>query len=464
MDAQALNHALPPSSIDAERSVLGALLQNASVATLVFDLLSPVDFYSVEHREIFDAMHALYAAGSPIDVMTVSHELSRRGTLEGAGGSSYLLQAVRYVPTTVNTRAYTEIVLEKSTLRRLINACQSIIERCHSQSDPLETVLRYAERAIFDIVMRRSGAETLQHVSKVLSDTFDRIEALSRLKGRISGVPTGLYDLDRLLTGLHGGELIIVGARPGMGKTAMGMGIAQFAATQAKRTVAVFSMEMPAEQIGMRILSSSASIHLQRIRSGMLADEEWIRLGDQLNQLSSSRMYIDDTAGLTPSQLRSRCRRLMVEQDLHLVVVDYLGLMGSDKRTENRQLEVSEITRQLKSIALELKVPVLACAQLSRAPAARQDKRPVLNDLRDSGSIEQDADVVLFIHREGYYPSETNEKKADDSEGEINIAKQRNGPAGITVKVDWQADFARFKNLPNTLVPMYAEDVKTEGV
>ncbi len=450
---------LPPSSIDAERSVLGAMLQSGNAASLAFEALLPVDFYSAEHREIFEAMRALNNAASPIDVMTVSNELTKRGTLESIGGAAYLLQAVRFVPTAVNVRTYIEIVSEKSTLRKLIAACQQIQQQCYSQSDPLQDVLNRAERMIFDIVMKRSGAETLVPLNKVLMSTFDQIELLSRLRGRLGGVPTGLYDLDRMLTGLHGGELVLVGARPAMGKTAMALGVAQFAARQSKRCVAVFSMEMPNEQIGLRLLCSAANINMQRVRSGMLSDDEWIKLGDTINELSSCLIFIDDTPGLTPSQLRSRCRRLMVEHGLDLIVIDYLGLMGTDKRVENRQLEVSEISRQLKAIALELKIPVLACAQLSRAPAARTDKRPMLSDLRDSGSIEQDADVVLFLHREGYYATAGSEDgpKPDDTAGEVIIAKQRNGPVG-TVNVEWQAEFARYTNLPGTRVAMYVEN------
>lgn len=450
---------LPPSSLDAERSVLGAALQDSGAATLAFELLTPADFYSAEHREIFEAMRQLHIEGNPIDLMTVGNELTRRGTLDSVGGPAYLLQAVRFVPTTANTRTYIEIVLEKSTLRRLISATQEIQKQCYQQSDPLQDVLHNAERLVFDIVMKRGGAETLRPMNQVLMSTFDQIEELSRLKGRLGGVPTGLYDLDRMLTGLHGGELVLVGARPAMGKSAMALGVAQFAAAKAKRCVALFTLEMPCEQIGLRMLCSAANINMQRVRSGMLTDDEWVKIGDTLNELSNIRVYIDDTPSLTPSQLRSRCRRLMMEQGLDLIVVDYLGLMGTDKRVENRQLEVAEISRQLKAIALELRIPVLACAQLSRANASRTDKRPMLSDLRDSGSIEQDADVVLFLHREGYYASAAAEDgpKPDDSAGEIIIAKQRNGPVG-TVNVEWQAEFARYTNLPGTRVAMYAEE------
>lgn len=454
MEQQEALRALPPSSVDAEKSVLGAILQDSSAATLAFETLTAVDFYTAEHKELFSAMRELHIAGSPVDVMTLSNELNRRGTLEGVGGAAYLMQLYRFVPTTANTRTYVQIVLEKSTLRKLIGACQHISADCYSQQETLENILRSAERAIFDIVMKRAGAETLKPLNEVLSSTFDHIEELSRLQGRLSGVPTGLYELDRMLTGLHGGELVIVGARPGMGKTAMALGVSTFAGTKGKKTVAVFSLEMPSEQIGMRILCSEAKINLQRVRSGMLSDDEWVKLGDCLNKLSAVRMFIDDTSGLTPSQLRSRCRRLMMEQGLDLIVVDYLGLMGTDKRVENRNLEVSEISRQLKSIALELKVPVMACAQLARANATRTDKRPMLNDLRDSGSIEQDADVVLFIHREGYYAQGSEQEKADDTAGEVIVAKQRNGPVG-TVQVEWQPELARYTNQAGARVIQY---------
>ena len=460
MDDQELLRTTPPNSVDAERSVLGAVLQDSGVATVVFETLMPDDFYAPEHQEIFDAMRTLYIAASPIDVMTVSNELTRRGTLEGVGGTAYLLEAYRYVPTTANTRSYMQIVQEKSTLRKLIGACRRIEEQCQSQMDSLDVVLRTAERSIFEIVMKRAGMDALQPLNAVLVQTFDKIEEMSRLKGKLAGVPTGLYDLDRMLTGLHGGELVIAGARPAMGKTSLALSIAHFAATKTKKCVAVFSLEMPREQIGMRILSNASSINMQRIRNGMLSDDEWMKLGDSLNKLSSCRIFIDDTSGLTPSQIRSRARRLMMEQGLDLIVVDYLGLMNADRRVENRQLEVSEISRGLKSMALELRVPVLACAQLARANTARADKRPQLSDLRDSGSIEQDADVVLFIHREGYYQTAGQEgDKADDTAGEVIVAKQRNGPVG-TVNVEWQAEFARYVNLPGTRVPMYADDIQ----
>ena len=326
METREMTAVLPPSSIDAERSVIGAMLQDNGAASLAFENLVPEDFYSPEHKEIFGAMQALHIAGSPIDLMTVGNELTRRGTLDSVGGLAYLLQALRFVPTTANTRTYIEIVLEKATLRKLIDASQRISEQCYAQTDALSDVLKSAEKRIFDIVMRRTGAQSLMPLQKVLMSTFDTIEELSRLKGKLSGVPTGLYDLDRMLTGLHGGELILVGARPAMGKTSMALGVAQFAGVKAHKSVAIFSLEMPAEQIGMRLLCSAANINMQRVRSGMLSDDEWIKLGDCINDLSNCRIYIDDTSSLTPSQLRSRCRRLMMEQGLDLVVIDYLEI------------------------------------------------------------------------------------------------------------------------------------------
>ncbi len=461
MEQQDLMRITPPNSVDAERSVLGAALQDFGAATLSVETLHADDFYLPEHQEIFSAVQALYTSGTSIDVMTVSNELTRRGTLEGVGGSAYLLSACRYVPTTANTGSYIRIVQEKSTLRKLIAACRSIEESCFSQMDDLETLLNSAERLIFDIVMRRGGTDTLTPISAVLMETFDKLEKLSRLKGKLSGVPTGLYDLDRKLTCLHGGELIIAGARPGMGKTALALGIALFAAERVNSRIALFTMEMPKEQIGMRILSNASNINMQRLRNGMLSDDEWMKVGDCLNRLSTCRIFIDDTAGLTPSKLRSRVRRLMMEQNgLDLIVLDYLGLMSSDKRQDNRQQEVSDISRGLKAIALELKVPLLACAQLARGNTQRRNKRPQLSDLRDSGSIEQDADVVLFIHRERYYQSDESPEEepiADDGAAEIIVSKQRNGPVG-TVDVEWQEEFARFVNPPGIRVPTYISE------
>ena len=437
-----LRGATPPNSVDAERSVLGAMLQDPSAVVLAAEMLFPDDFYQPAHREIYDCMLALYRQQSPVDLITVDSELARRGTLEGVGGTAYLIELSQYVPTTANVKAYIGLVNEKSTLRKLIRASQEISQECYSQQSPVAETMNHAEKAIFDIVMNRASGESLVHVRQVLYNTYASIEELSKLKGAISGVPTGFTALDNMLTGLHGGEFIVLGARPSMGKTSLAMNIAGHACLNAGKSVAVFELEMPREQLALRLLCSEARVDMQKVRQGRLANEDWMRLAKAIGPISNAPLYIDDTAALTPSQLRSRCRRLMMDKGLDLIVVDYLGLMRSDTQNENRQLEVSEISRSLKAIALELKVPLIACAQLSRAPMARENKRPALSDLRDSGSIEQDADVVMFIHREGYYNPEAEDKNV----GEIIVSKQRNGPLG-TVKVAWLSEFVTYANL-----------------
>ena len=439
---QELRGVTPPNSIEAERSVLGAMLQDPNAVMQAAETLTAEDFYQPQHRELFDAMMKLFREQTPVDLVTADSELSRRGTLEGVGGTAYLIELSQYVPTTANVKAYITLVAEKSTLRRLIHASQEISQECFSQQSPLQETLNHAEKAIFDIVMKRSSGDTLVHVKNVLYNTYANIEELSKLKGRVSGVPTGFTALDNMLTGLHGGELVILGARPSMGKTSLAMNIAAHAALMAGKSVAVFSLEMPREQIALRVLCSEARVDMQKVRQGTLSGDDWMRLARALGPIAGSNMYLDDTAGISPSQLRSRCRRLMMDHGLDLIVVDYLGLMHADGKAENRQLEVSEISRQLKAIALELKVPLLACAQLSRASTARVDKRPALQDLRDSGSIEQDADVVMFIHREGYYDPNCEEKNV----GEIIVSKQRNGPLG-TVKLAWLGQYTRFASL-----------------
>ncbi len=433
---------LPPNNQEAERSVLGAMLQDPEAVLLAQELLSPAAFYQPAHRELYDAMISLAVQGKPVDLVTADEELARRGTLEGIGGTAYLVRLTQYVPTTANVRAYIDIVDEKHTLRQLIDCANRILQLCYGQDQPLSEMLPWIEKAIFDIAMHKGGAETLVHIRHVLTQTYAQIETLSKLKGKINGVPTGFTDLDNLLTGLHGGELILLGARPSMGKTSIAINIAQYAAVKGGKAVAVFSLEMPREQIGMRMLCTEASVDMQDVRHGTIDDDGWTRLTMALGPLAASNMYLDDTPGITPSQVRSRCRRLMAERGLDLIVIDYLQLMATDKRTENRQNEVSEISRALKGIALELRVPLIACAQLSRANMQRADKRPALSDLRDSGSMEQDADVVMFLHREDYYNPDTDAKNI----AEVIVQKQRNGPLGV-VQLAWLGQYTRFSNL-----------------
>ena len=433
---------VPPNSVEAEVSVLGAMLQDSAAVLRATEHLRPEDFYQPEHKEIFSVMMDLYLQRRPIDLVTLHTELARRGSLEGVGGNAYLMKILNSVPTSANVKAYIDIVQEKSTMRKLIQACQKISGECFTQQSPLENILSSAEKAIFDIVMNQTDGETLVPLREVLVKTYDQIDELSRLHGAIGGVPTGFIDLDNLLTGLHPGELIVVGARPSMGKTSFAMNIASHASLKRGKSVAVFTLEMPREQIAMRMLCSDAQVDMQRVRKGTLTDKDWSSLANSVQSMADAPMYIDDTAGITPSQLRSRCRRLKMDKGLDLVVVDYLGLMKADGRVESRQLEVSEISRQLKAIALDMKIPIIACAQLSRANKDRVDKRPVLSDLRDSGSIEQDADVVMFLHREEYYNKDTEDKNI----GEVIISKQRSGPLG-TVKLAWLSEYTTFANL-----------------
>ena len=448
MDAPASTgfSAVLPHSTEAERSVLGAMLQSGGALSSALEMLSADDFYVPAHREIYDGARALAANHMAVDLVTMNSELSRRGTLPGVGGIEYLIELTQFVPTTVNVKDYIRIVSEKSTLRRLITASGEISQASYAQEQELPQVLSMAEKKIFDIVMRRDGGEELRHIRDVLTTTYEQMEELARLKGGVSGVPTGFYALDNLLTGLHGGELVLVGARPSMGKTSFAINMATNAARKGKK-VAVFSLEMPREQIAMRILCGDARVNMQMVRKGLLRDEDWMKLARVLAPLAASEMYIDDTSGLTPGQLRSRCRRLMMDHGLDMIIVDYLQLMGSDGKAESRQVEVSEISRSLKAIAQELKVPLVACAQLSRANEKRGGSgiRPMLSDLRDSGSIEQDADVVMFLHREAYYKRNDPDAQPDNI-AEVIVAKQRNGPLG-TVKLAFLGEYTLFDNL-----------------
>ena len=444
----AVSSAVPPHSTEAERSVLGALMQNENALQSAVEMLTPEDFYTPAHREIFDAARTLSGSHTAVDLVTMDAELSRRGTLPGVGGINYLIELTAFVPTTANVKDYIRIVSEKSTLRRLIAASGEISRASYAQEQETAKILSFAEKEIFDIVMRRDGGESLQHISQVLQRTYEQMEEFARLQGGVSGVPTGFVGLDNLLTGLHGGELVLVGARPSMGKTSFAINMASHAVRKGKK-VAVFSLEMPREQIAMRILCGDARVSMQAVRKGKLRDEEWTKLAHSLAPLANSDLYIDDTSGITPGQVRSRCRRLMMDKGLDMIVVDYLQLMGSDTRAESRQVEVSEISRGLKAIAQELKVPLVACAQLSRANERRGGSfRPMLSDLRDSGSIEQDADVVLFLHREAYYNNQArrDSEPAPDNVAEVIIAKQRNGPLG-TVKLAWIGEYTLFDNL-----------------
>ena len=432
---------VPPHHLEAERSVLGAMLQSSEAVMLAQESLVPDDFYDPAHREIFDAMMNLSSHARPVDLVTLDEELTRRGSLDGVGGLDYLIALSQFVPTTANAGAYIRIIDEKSTLRRLISASQDISQASYADEEETADILAEAEKKIYDITMRKGG-EMLEPVGTVLMSTYERIETLEKNRGKIEGVPTGYADLDRLLTGLHPGEFVLIAARPSMGKTSIGLNIVDNAAIRYGKKCAVFSLEMPAEQLVMRMLCAEANVDMQSVRRGTLTQDDWERLTDAMVPIARSQIYIDATSGITVPEVRSKARRLQMEHGLDLILIDYLSLMTATGRNNSRQEEVSSISRSLKGLAQELKVPVLVLQQLSRANAGRSDHRPILSDIRESGAIEQDADVVMFLHREAYYNPDTEKKNI----AELIIAKQRNGPLG-TVELGWQAEYTKFVDL-----------------
>ena len=433
----------PPNHPVSERSVLGAMLRSRSAAQTAVESLRPDDFYDPANREIFAAMLDIAGASRPIDLVTLDEELTRRGRLDAVGGAAYLIELQQDVPSTANVKAYIKIVDEKATLRRLIAAADQILADSYAGERDNAEILEGAEKAIYDITMRKGGEE-LQPIQPVLISTFEKIEQLVKNHGRIEGVPTGYADLDDLLTGLHPGEFILIAGRPAMGKTSIGMNFVENAAIRAGKRAAVFSLEMPAEQLAMRMMCTEALVDMQKVRRGAIDDEEWGRLADALVNIGPAKIYIDCTPGITVPEMRSKARRLQLEHGLDLIMVDYLSLMTATGKNGSRQEEVSQISRTLKGLALELGVPVIALQQLSRAPTGRSNHRPLLSDIRESGAIEQDADVVMFIHREDYYDPETPEKNI----AELIIAKQRNGSLG-TVKLGWKGEYTKFLDLSN---------------
>ena len=432
---------IPPNQPEAERSVLGAMLRSSEASLLAIEALKAEDFYDPANREIFSAMCALAASGRAIDFVTLDEELTRRGKLDGVGGSAYLVELSANVPSTANVGAYIRIVDEKSTLRKLIAASESILKDCYSAQEETGDILEGAEKAIYDITMRKGG-EQLQAIQPVLISTFEKIEELFKNHGRIEGVPTGYTELDDLLTGLHGGELVLIAARPSMGKTSIGMNFIENAAIRAGKAAAVFSLEMPAEQLAMRMLCTEALVDMQKVRRGQLSDEDWLRLSEAMIKIGPSSLYVDATPGITVSEMRSKARRLQLEHGLDVILIDYISLMTASGKFGSRQEEVASISRALTALAIELNVPIIALQQLSRAPTGRSNHRPVLSDIRDSGAIEQDADVVMFLHREEYFDPNTPDKNI----AELIIAKQRNGSLG-TVKLGWKGEFTKFLDL-----------------
>ncbi len=440
MDIRAMGR-IPPQNIEAEQSVLGSMLLDREIIPAITEILKSEDFYREDHKEIYSAIISLFDSGEPIDLVTVSEMLKQRGTLEAVGGLEYLANLATMVPTTANARHYAKIVEEKSILRKLIKVSMDIVEMGYSSAEEVDYVLDRAEKSIFDI-MQRKRVQGFVHIKDILYETLDTLEELYHNKGNITGVPTGFIDLDNKLAGLHNSDLILFAARPGMGKTAFTLNVAAHAAIRARVPVAIFNLEMSKEQLVNRILASEVMIDSHKMRTGKLDDEDWKKIARGLGPISEAPIYIDDTPGITITEIRAKCRRLKLEKGLGLVIIDYLQLLQSTGKSESRQVEISAMSRSLKILAKELNVPIFTCSQLSRAPEQRTDHRPMLSDLRESGAIEQDADIVLFLYRDDYYNPDTDKLNI----AEIIIAKHRNGSTG-TVELKWMGQYTKFANL-----------------
>jgi replicative DNA helicase len=433
-----------PNNLEAERSILGAVLLDDKALLSVFEILKPQDFYLDSHRRLFEKMLLLMNSSRAIDLITLKEELQRASELESIGGAAYLAALTDGLPRALNIEFYAQIVKEKSTLRRLIQVSNETMARSYKDEEPAQEVLQGIEKAIFDIAGQHFHTG-LSNIAPVVSDVFKQIEELSNQKTAVTGLETGFVDLDRMTSGFHPSDLVIVAARPGLGKTSFCLNIAEHAAIKHKKSVAIFSLEMSKEQLVKRLLCSESRIDAHRINTGFLNKDDWNRLSRASGDLSETKIFIDDTANVTVPELRTKSRRLSLEHGLDLIIVDYLQLMsGSTQRYENRTQEISQISRGLKGIAKELGVPVIAASQLSRAVESRtgEHRKPQLSDLRESGSIEQDADLVLFIYREDMVnPTEENNGLA-----ELIIGKQRNGPTG-SVQLAFLKQFTRFDNL-----------------
>jgi replicative DNA helicase len=437
---------VPPHSLEAEQSVLGGLLLDNAAADRIGDLLFKPDFYNDAHREVFAAIMDLVAEDKPADVVTVAERLASLKKLDYVGGMAYLGALVENVPTAANIRRYAEIVRDRAILRRLASAAGEIADAAYNPlgREP-RAILDEAESRVFEIAEQGArGQQGFQELSPLLTQVIERVELLYARKSDVTGVPTGFTDLDRKTSGLQEGDLIVIAGRPSMGKTAFALNIAEHIALSFKLPVAIFSMEMGATQLAMRLLGSVGRLDQHKLRTGQINDDEWARLSDALGKLSDAQMHIDETPALNALELRARVRRLARQYGgkLGAVVVDYLQLMQAVAQGENRATEISEISRSLKALAKELKVPVLALSQLNRSVEARPDKRPLMSDLRESGAIEQDADVIFFIYRDEVY----NEESSDKGVAEIIIGKQRNGPIG-TVRLAFLGQHTRFENL-----------------
>ncbi|MDY4079659.1 MAG: replicative DNA helicase [Clostridium sp.] len=432
-----------PQSIEAEQCVLGSMITDKNAIAEAIEKLEEEDFYRDGHKVIFKTISEMFKDDMPVDLVTLLERLKATEKLEKAGGVTYVSELGSSLLTTINLSAYIKIVKEKSILRKLIKASTSIIEDSYNKQGEVENVLEGAEKRIFDIAEKRTTSD-FEPLNVVLERGFIEIERIFNNKGEITGVGSGFIDLDAKTSGFQKGDMVLIAARPSMGKTTFALNIAEHAALREGKSVVVFSLEMSKEQLAYKLLCSEANVDMLKLRTGALEDKDWENIARATGPLSKAKIYIDDTAGVTVMEMRSKCRRLKLEYGIDLIVIDYLQLM-SGSSNESRQQEVSEISRSIKALAKEMECPVIALSQLSRAPEQRADHRPMLSDLRESGSIEQDADLVMFLYRDEYYNKETE----DTNIAECIIAKQRNGPVG-TVKLAWLGQYSKFGNLEVT--------------
>ena len=432
---------VPPHDDEAEQAVIGSMMTDKDAVISAIEVLKPEDFYREDNKTIYNAIMNLYAKAEPIDIITLKDELTSLGKLEPIGGLEYLATLPDKVPTTANVEKYIKIVEEKSILRSLIKTANELIEIGYDQNEEVEILMDNAEKKIFDLMQRKSQ-KGYSSIRDILVDSFTELEQLYNQKQHITGVASGFIDLDNKTAGFHNSDLVLIAARPAMGKTAFALNIATYAAVSANTPVVVFSLEMSKEQCANRILCSQAMVDSEKVAKGDITDEDWSKLAIASGELSESAgIFIDDSAGINIAEIRAKCRKLKLEKNIGLVVIDYLQLIQGSGNTKSREQEIAEISRSLKILAKEINVPVLALSQLSRAPEARPDHRPMLQDLRESGSIEQDADIVMFLYRDDYYNPETEAKNI----AEVIIAKHRAGPTG-TVELLWMPSYTKFAN------------------
>ncbi|MDD5879826.1 MAG: replicative DNA helicase [Clostridiales bacterium] len=429
---------IPPHSVESEQSILGSIILDKDAIITVAETINPSDFYKEAHKIIYESMLSLNSNNEPIDLITLIEELRKEGHLDNIGGISYLTSLSTIVPTTSNVKYYANIVKEKSVMRQLIKASNEIINLGYDASTDVQEILNKAEKNIFDISQEKSG-DDIQPINAVLQDTFDMIEKLCTEKKEVTGITTGFKDLNKKINGLQRTDLILLAARPAMGKTAFSLNLVQNAALKGDASVAVFSLEMSKEQLVQRMLSAQSNVELSKIKTGTLGESDWPRIIDGMAVLSEAKIFIDDTPGIKISEIRSKCRRLKMEKGLDLILIDYLQLMEGEGKNENRQQEIAKISRSLKILAKELDCPVVALSQLSRSPELRKDHRPILSDLRESGSIEQDADIVMFLYRDEYYHDDSEKKNI----GEVIVAKNRHGETG-NVELVWFGQVQKF--------------------